>query len=61
MIRAGGQLGSGKEEFRTPNGLRISKNHELYVCDSRNNRDKFSTLTSTLNNHSESQTMEKGI
>ena len=31
-------MGNGKGEFDYPNGLRISKSCELYVCDSYNNR-----------------------
>ena len=38
IIKVVGQLGNGKGEFDYPNGLRISKNCELYVCDSYNNR-----------------------
>ena len=33
-----GKLGKGNAEFNFPNGLRVSKNNELYVCDSYNNR-----------------------
>ena len=38
IIKVVGQLGNGKGEFHYPNGLRISKNCELYICDSYNNR-----------------------
>ena len=33
-----GKLGNGKAEFNYPNGLRVSTNNELYVCDSNNHR-----------------------
>ena len=33
-----GKLGKENAEFSSPNGLRVSKNNELYVCDSYNNR-----------------------
>ena len=38
IVKVVGQLGNGKGEFNYPNGLRISKNCELYVCDTCNNR-----------------------
>jgi DNA-binding beta-propeller fold protein YncE len=38
IITVAGELGNGKGEFEYPNGLRVSKNNELYVCDSDNNR-----------------------
>ena len=38
LIKIVGQLGKGNAEFNLPNGLRVSKNRELYVCDSSNNR-----------------------
>ena len=38
IIKTVGRLGKGVAEFNRPNGLRMSKNHELYVCDSSNNR-----------------------
>ena len=38
ILKVVGQLGTGKGEFDIPNGLRVSKNCELYVCDSNNNR-----------------------
>ena len=38
MIKIVGQLGKGNAEFDFPNGLRVSKHHELYVCDTNNNR-----------------------
>jgi tripartite motif-containing protein 2/3/tripartite motif-containing protein 71 len=38
VIKVVGQLGKESAEFNRPNGLRVSKNNELYVCDSRNNR-----------------------
>ena len=38
IIKVVGNLGTGKGEFEYPNGLRVSKNNELYVCDSDNNR-----------------------
>ena len=37
-IKVVGKLGTGKGEFDYPNGLRVSKNDELYVCDSCNHR-----------------------
>ena len=37
-IKTIGRLGSNKAEFYVPNGLRVSKELELYVCDSFNNR-----------------------
>ena len=38
IIKTIGRLGKRNAEFNRPNGLRVSKNHELYVCDSLNNR-----------------------
>jgi DNA-binding beta-propeller fold protein YncE len=38
VIKVVGQLGKGNTEFNFPNGLRVNKNDELYVCDSYNNR-----------------------
>ena len=38
LITIVGKLGEGNAEFNGPNGLRVSKNNELYVCDSYNNR-----------------------
>ena len=38
IVRTVGQLGKRNAEFNFPNGLRVSKNDELYVCDSSNNR-----------------------
>ena len=38
IVRTVGQLGKRNAEFNFPNGLRVSKNNELYVCDSNNNR-----------------------
>ena len=38
VIKVVGKLGTGKGEFDYPNGLRVSKNNKLYVCDSHNNR-----------------------
>ena len=38
VIKVLGKLGKGNAEFHFPNGLRVSKNNELYVCDSYNNR-----------------------
>ena len=38
IIKAVGRSGKRNAEFSHPNGLRVSKNRELYVCDSRNNR-----------------------
>ena len=38
VIKVVGKLGKGNTEFHFPNGLRVSKNNELYVCDSDNNR-----------------------
>ena len=38
VIKVVGQLGKGNAEFNFPNGLRVSKNNELYICDSRNHR-----------------------
>ena len=37
-IKIVGKLGKRNAEFNLPNGLRVSKNRELYVCDSGNNR-----------------------
>ena len=37
-IKATGRYGKKNGEFNYPNGLRVSKNNELYVCDSGNNR-----------------------
>ena len=38
IIKTVGQLGKKNVEFNYPNGLRVSKKRELYVCDSDNNR-----------------------
>ena len=38
VIKTVGQYGTRRAEFNFPNGLRVSKKRELYVCDSRNNR-----------------------
>ena len=38
IIKTVGQLGKKNVEFNYPNGLRVSKKCELYVCDSNNNR-----------------------
>ena len=38
VIKIVGKLGKGNAEFHFPNGLRVSNNNELYVCDSYNNR-----------------------
>ena len=38
VLKVVGKLGNGKGEFDYPNGLRVSKNNELYMCDSDNNR-----------------------
>ena len=38
IIRTVGRMGRRNAEFNLPNGLRVSKNNELYVCDSKNNR-----------------------
>ena len=38
IIKTVGRLGKRNAEFNYPNGLKVSKNRELYVCDSRNNR-----------------------
>ena len=38
IIKTVGQLGKRNAEFNFPNGLRVSKNRELYICDSDNNR-----------------------
>ena len=38
ILKSVGQPGKKSAEFNHPNGLRMSKNHELYVCDSGNNR-----------------------
>jgi sugar lactone lactonase YvrE len=38
IIKVVGQLGKGNAEFNSPNGLRVSKCDELYVCDSNNHR-----------------------
>ena len=37
-IKIVGKLSKGNAEFNFPNGLRVSNNNELYVCDSYNNR-----------------------
>ena len=37
-IRSTGRLGELPGEFYYPNGLRVSSQEELYVCDSKNNR-----------------------
>ena len=38
IIKTIGKPGKGNAEFHFPNGLRVSTNNELYVCDSKNNR-----------------------
>ena len=38
IIKTIGQMGKRNAEFKYPNGLRVSKNNELYVCDSYNHR-----------------------
>ena len=38
IIKTVGRLGKRNAEFNFPIGLRVSKNNELYVCDSRNHR-----------------------
>ena len=38
MVKVIGQLGKRNAEFNYPNGVRVSKRRELYVCDSINNR-----------------------
>ena len=38
VIKTIGECGKGNAEFDYPNGLRVSKKCELYVCDSRNCR-----------------------
>ena len=38
IIKSVGQTGTEIVEFNYPNGLRVSKKRELYVCDSKNNR-----------------------
>ena len=38
IIKVIGVLGKRHAEFNFPNGLRVNTKHELYVCDSRNDR-----------------------
>ena len=38
MIKTIGHYGKKNAEFNFPNGLRVSPNNDLYVCDSGNNR-----------------------
>ena len=38
VIKTVGKLGKRNAEFDFPNGLRVSKKSELYICDSRNSR-----------------------
>ena len=38
IIKTVGRLGKRNAEFNYPNGLRVNKKRELYVCDSENNR-----------------------
>ena len=38
IIKTVGRSGRRNAEFNFPSGLRVSKNNELYVCDSKNNR-----------------------
>ena len=38
VLKIIGELGTKNAEFNFPNGLRVSKKRELYVCDSRNSR-----------------------
>ena len=38
IIKTVGHYGKKNAEFNFPNGLRVSRNHEIYVCDSGNNR-----------------------
>jgi DNA-binding beta-propeller fold protein YncE len=37
IIKTVGQKGKRNAEFEYPNGLRVSKERELYICDSKNN------------------------
>jgi DNA-binding beta-propeller fold protein YncE len=38
IIKTVGHYGKKNAEFNFPNGLKVSRNNELYVCDSGNNR-----------------------
>ena len=38
VIKSTGRTGDGPGEFNFPNGIRLSKDEKLYVCDSMNNR-----------------------
>ena len=38
LIKTTGDYGRGPGQFNFPNGLRVSKQEELYVCDSENDR-----------------------
>ena len=38
VIKSTGRKGDGPGEFNFPNGIRLSKDDKLYVCDSRNDR-----------------------
>ena len=38
VIKSTGKKGDGPGEFNYPNGIRLSKDDKLYVCDTRNNR-----------------------
>ncbi len=38
IVKSTGRKGSGPGQFNFPSGIQLSKDNELYVCDSRNNR-----------------------
>lgn len=38
VIKSTGTRGAGPGQFNFPNGIRLSKDNELYVCDSENHR-----------------------
>ena len=38
VIKSTGRLGCGRGEFNYPNGVRLSKDDEIFVCDSSNHR-----------------------
>ncbi len=52
VVASTGSLGSGPGQFNFPNGIRLSKNSEIFVCDSNNHRiqvfDKYLNLIRIL-------------
>ncbi len=38
VVASTGSLGSGPGQFNFPNGIRLSKDSEIFVCDTNNHR-----------------------